>query len=169
MPAPAPWANTKQAREACGNISRAVTEVDLPTSTRSFCGASFIARTRGFGRGSCAHERRLVTVPACLPLQKVLRLHQRRCLGIVAASIESLQVPRVGSVRAVDDPLRHQSTPNSALSICLIPLRLSRCAPKPPRARPRANFGRTSSKIMVSARGTALSQSSEAGVSSSLL
>jgi hypothetical protein len=38
MPAPAPWANTKQARASLGWISSAETEVALPTSMRSFCG-----------------------------------------------------------------------------------------------------------------------------------
>src|SRR6266851_10489328 len=38
MPAPAPWANTKQARASFGATSNAETEVDLPTSMTSFCG-----------------------------------------------------------------------------------------------------------------------------------
>src|ERR1700730_752413 len=45
MPAPAPWANTKQARAGCGRVRSAETEADFPASIVSFCvGSSFIAR-----------------------------------------------------------------------------------------------------------------------------
>ena len=56
-----------------------------------------------------------------------------------------------------------------SLSIFRILSRLSRCAPKPPRASVIAAFGRASSSIAVIANGTALIQSMRTGVISSRL
>src|SRR5215471_11595033 len=63
MPAPAPWAKTKQARVSLGRISSADTEVDWPTSRRRFCGMkSFIARAL-LARGNSATQASRYDVP----------------------------------------------------------------------------------------------------------
>src|ERR1700730_7075914 len=69
MPAPAPWANTKQARALFGAASSAETEVDLPTSmTRFLAPVSFMARASPAREESATHTgdyvpRRINTLP----------------------------------------------------------------------------------------------------------
>jgi hypothetical protein len=49
MPAPAPWAKTKQARGCAGRVRNAETETEVPTSIVSRCALSFIT-SRGVSR-----------------------------------------------------------------------------------------------------------------------
>src|SRR6516162_4004212 len=67
MPAPAPCANTKQARASRGRIRSAETAPDVPTSILSFCATtSFIAQT---SRGCAESSTRETGRYACVDLK----------------------------------------------------------------------------------------------------
>src|SRR5438270_10805264 len=113
MPAPAPWANTKQARACGGFTSSAETEVALPTSMTIFCGVlSFIAAASPARDNSATHATsRLIPPPWAPALRRpsigksrvYAAIRERaRCRGRALAVTRKLTVPGITVVSSLE-------------------------------------------------------------------